>query len=312
MWPPHALRYIDGAVIAPGRIAPPAGLGRMIVLIHGYSNDRAAAQDSYDALTRMLPDRDRDAVWEFFWPGLVERLTGRLSDAPLSLAPHRDVRETEGNQLLSVLSYSRQVHKSKEVGRALGDHLASLRPTTLIFVAHSLGCRVALEAIRVMVSDGAARRTALSGACLMAAAVPTYMVDTSSSGPPGRLREAAAAIGRSFVLYSTNDYALRTGFRIGQTQAREGFMPVAVGFSGGPETPWSARGDTGLGHSGYWTHPSTAPATLRAIGHAAPGSLRELQSLHGVTWRLSPALELPARGLTERTWRRAGRRDMLT
>jgi hypothetical protein len=230
----------------------------------------------------------------------------------LSLAPHRDDRETESNQLISVLSYYRQVHKSREVGRALGQYLDGLRPAALIFVAHSLGCRVALEAIRFMVSGETARRTALSGACLMAAAVPTYMIGTSSSGPLGRLREAATAIARSCVLYSTNDYVLRTAFRIGQTQAREGFMPEAVGFNGGPETPWSARGDTGLGHSGYWRHSSTAPATLRAIGHACPGSLRELQSLQGVRWRLSPAAELPARALTERHWRRAGRRDILT
>ena len=284
----------------------------MIVLIHGYNNDRAQAQASYDAVTQMLPDADREAVWEFFWPGFLERITGASSDTPLSLAPHRDDRGTESNQLISTLSYHLQVYKSREVGRALGQYLDGLRPDALIFVAHSLGCRVALEAIRFMVSRKTARRAALTGACLMAAAVPTYMIDGSSSGPLGPLREAATAIARSFVLYSTNDYVLRTAFRIGQTWAGEGFMPEAVGFNGGPETPWSARGDTGLGHSGYWTHPSTAPATLRAIGHACPGSLRELQVLQGVRWKLSPAVELPARSLNERNWRRAGRRNVLT
>ena len=282
------------------------------MLIHGYNNDRAQAQESYDAVTQMLPDADREAVWEFFWPGFIERITGASSDTPLSLAPHRDDRETESNQLISALSYHLQVYKSREVGRALGHYLHGLRPDSLIFVAHSLGCRVALEAIRFMVSRETARRAALSGACLMAAAVPTYMIDGSSSGRLGPLREAATAIARSFVLYSTNDYVLRTAFRIGQTWAGEGFMPEAVGFNGGPETPWSARGDTGLGHSGYWTHPSTAPATLRAIGHAGPGSLRELPSFQSVRWKLSPAVELPARALNERNWRRVGRRNILT
>lgn len=312
MWPPNALRYVDGTVIAAGRLAPPAAVGRMIVLIHGYNNDRVQAQESYDAVLRMLPDADREAAWEFYWPGFIEPITGAMSDTPLSLAPHRDNRETESNQLISALSYHLQVHKSKEVGRALGGFLDGLRPDTVIFVAHSLGCRVTLEAIRFLVSDEATRRTALAGACLMAAAVPTYMIDSSSAGAAGTLRKAATAISRSFVLHSTNDNVLRTAFRIGQTWAGEGFMPEAVGFSGGPETPWSGRGETGLGHSGYWTHPSTAPAALRAIGHASPGSLRELQSLQGVTWRLSTAAGPPVRPLNERTWRRAGRRSILT
>jgi hypothetical protein len=312
MWRANALRYVDGAVMAPGRISAPARPARMIVLIHGYNNDRVQAQASYDAVTRMLPDADREAVWEFFWPGFIERITGAAPDAPLSLATHRDDRETESNQLISALSYHLQVHKSRAVGRALGQYLDALQPAALIFVAHSLGCRVALEAIRVMVSGATTRRPALTGACLMAAAVPTYMIKGSSSGRPGALRDAAAAVARSFVLHSTNDYVLRTGFRIGQTQAGEGFMPEAVGVNGGPETPWSARGDTGLGHSGYWTHPSTAPATLRAIGRASPASLRDLPGLQGVTWKLSRGAELPARPLNEHTWRRTGRRETLT
>ena len=61
MSPPNALRYVDGAVTAPGRIASPAP-GRMIVLIDGYNNDRAQAQRCYDKVTQLLPDGDREAV----------------------------------------------------------------------------------------------------------------------------------------------------------------------------------------------------------------------------------------------------------
>ena len=312
MWPPNALRYIDGAVTAPGRLAAPAPR-RMILLIHGYNNDRAQAEQSYRALVTMLPDGDREAVWEFFWPGFIERWTGSATDTPLLLAPHRDNRGTESNQLISALAYSTLVSKARDVGLALGQYLDGIRPDGLILVAHSLGCRVALEATRFMVSRQARGRVPLAGACLMAAAVPTFMVDAQSSGAPGPLRDGACAIRRSFVLYSTNDYVLRTAFRLGQTAAGpgEGFMPEAVGVSGGPETPWSVRGDTGLGHSGYWTHPSTAPATLRALGHAGSNSLRELPSFQRVRWTESSAEDLPARGLNERDWRRDGRRSRL-
>jgi len=311
MWAPNALRFIDGEVIAPGLLRPPFAPHRMIVFIHGYNNDRAQAQESYDIVTKRLPDGDREAAWEFFWPGFIERLTGASSDRALLLAPFRDVRQTESNQVISAASYPLQVHKAKEVGRALGRFLDYVRPDSLIFVAHSLGCRVALEAIRFLVSDGASRRTAMAGACLMAAAVPTYMVDSSRRGVVGDLRAAAKAIVRSFVLHSTNDLVLRALFRIGQTSAGEGFLPVAVGFNGGPDTPWSGRGNTGLGHSGYWQHPATAPATLRAIGHAGPHVLRELQSHPGITWKLSVGAEPPARRLNERTWQRTGRRSVL-
>ena len=311
MWAPNALRYIDGEVTAPGLMTPPAALARMIVFIHGYNNDREQAQDSYDQVTSRLPDADRDVVWEFFWPGFVESLSGQPSDRPLSLAPRRDTRQTESSQAISAATYPLQVLKARGVGRALGRFLQVVGPHSLIFVAHSLGCRVALEAIRFLIQDHPSQRGAMTGACLMAAAVPTYMIDSSTWAPAGELRDAASAIARSFVLHSTNDLILRTAFRIGQTSAGEGFLPEAVGFNGGPDTPWSGRGNTGLGHSGYWRHPSTAAATLSAIGHSGPDVLSELQSYPGVTWSLSTDPELPARQLNERRWRRVGRHTML-
>ncbi len=311
MWAPNALRYTDGEVSAPGLMTPPAAPARMIVFIHGYNNDREQAQSSYDEVTPRLPDTDRNAVWEFFWPGFVERLTGAPSDRPLSLAPRRDTRQTESNQAVSAATYPLQVHKARDVGRALGRFLLAVRPHSVIFVAHSLGCRVALEAVRFLIRDSPSQRAAMTGACLMAAAVPTYMIDSSTRAPAGELRDAASAIARSFVLHSTNDLVLRTAFRIGQTSAGEGFLPEAVGFNGGPDTPWSGRGNTGLGHSGYWKHPSTAPATMRAIGHAGTDFVRELQWYPGVTWSLSTDPELPARQLNERRWRRLGRHLIL-
>lgn len=310
MWASNALRYIDGEVSAPGRIDPPEAPGRMILLVHGYNNDKAQAEAGYHDVTRLLPDHDREAVWEFYWPGFIESLTGAPTDTPLSLTPQRDYRETESRYLISAVLYPVQVDKSKQVGLALGRFLDRLRPDAVIFIAHSLGCRITLEAIRFLVSAGAIGRIALPGACLMAAAVPTYLVDA----PPateGGLRTAAAAIGRSIVLHSTHDRVLGLGFPIGQTLAREGFLPEAVGLNGGPDTPWAARGDTGLGHSGYWKHESTAAAALRAIGHAGPGSLLELQTLQRVTWRLSPAVGLPTRSLNRRDWRSSGRRSIL-
>ena len=317
MWEPQALRYFEGKVSAPGRVVPPHRLARMIVLVHGYNNDRKQARASYNPLLGMLPPEDQDAVWQFYWPGYVERITGAATEAPLSLAPRYDERGTESNMLLSIPSYSAQALKAPTVGSALGAFLEAASPGSLVLVAHSLGCRVALEAVRHLRRPRGARKTVLRGACLMAAAVPTYMVETPQTHwwrkpTGGHLVDAARTIELSFVLHSTRDRVLQVAFPLGQMAAREGVLPEAVGRHGRPDAAWSARGDTGVGHSGYWEHPSTAPATLRAIGRGAVADLLTLQSVQRVTWRLAAKSDLPDRSLAARVWHQVGHRQTLT
>jgi len=317
MWEPQALRYFRGSVSAPGRLTPPYGLPRMIVFVHGYNNDRAQATESYNALMARLSSTDQDAVWTLFWPGYVERITGGATDTPLTLAPSDDERGTESNMVLSLPSYSAQVLKAPRVGAALGVFLEAMRPGSLIFIAHSLGCRVALEAVGYLTRPGGQQTTTLSGACLMAAAVPTYMVDAAQAhwyrGPTGgQFVIAARKIERSVVLHSTRDRILQGAFPPGQTAAGEGVMPEAVGRHGRPRLAWSARGDTGLGHSGYWTHPGTAPAAMRVMGRGALRELLVLNGVQGVTWTLATTPAPPVRSMVQRIWRWRGTRQTLT
>jgi hypothetical protein len=73
----------------------------------------------------------------------------------------------------------------------------------------------------------------------------------------------------------------------------EGLRPEAVGRYGNPTTRWLRRADTGLGHSGYWTHPTAAPSVLRALRTNVARELRELSTLQMITWTLPTSPELP-------------------
>jgi hypothetical protein len=119
-----------------------------------------------------------------------------------------------------------------------------------------------------------------------------------------RLAAAAMVPQSAYVLHSRSDVVLRFAFPPGQGAATallgrgaaadsEGMFPEAVGRHGNPNTVWLRRGDTGLGHSGYWGHPFTAPSVLRALrGRVAP-ELRPLPTLQQVSWSLPPSPELP-------------------
>lgn len=119
-------------------------------------------------------------IWEVYWPGFEPRW--------VTLLP-RD----QDAVWYSVATYSKQVPKAAAAGEQLGIYLSRLasRPS-IVLVAHSLGCRVALEAFREMEEDGHGGRVVAF--CLMAAAVPTHMADEN-----GRLR-AAAKLGVSVIL----------------------------------------------------------------------------------------------------------------
>src|SRR6185369_5317013 len=97
-----------------------------------------------------------------------------------------------------------------------GVHSTEALATEIIFVAHSLGCRVVLEALRELLDGRApdAESHRVPGVCLMAAAVPTFMVDGNA-----RLAGAAMVPRASYVLHSRADMVLRFTFPSGQGAA---------------------------------------------------------------------------------------------
>jgi hypothetical protein len=179
--------------------------GPIVFVVHGYNNDQEEAEASYAILRKNLrgvldlnPAR-LNHIWELYWPGYLPK--GTL------LA----WRKGPGN-LISALSYSHQEGKTTELGRALAEHVLKIPRTEsnsgpeVIFIAHSLGCRVVLEALRFLV-DTSVR---VLGICLMAAAVPVFMVEEGGELRSGLKQSKEEKV---YILCSTADGILRWCFR---------------------------------------------------------------------------------------------------
>lgn len=266
---------------------------RLVVIIHGYNNREVAASKSYKAfykeLLKFLPNYEFNHVWEVYWPGYWQ------------LRPF-DIEE------LSWSSYSFKVLDTPNVGQALADHLNQInsegqRVRDVLFIAHSLGCRIVLETVKRLSESGGLN---VAGICLMAAAVPTSMV---SGG--GSLRTAAEYADKRYILYSTADSVLRWAFRPGQFFAT-GQTPEAVGRFGNPRSFWDRRHEnvvnTGLKHDEYYTgRPKRSPLALsrtsstvaRMFGCPLPMYPRETDP-YVVDWSVESSPPLPRHEVGER------------
>jgi pimeloyl-ACP methyl ester carboxylesterase len=288
----RSLWVTNGAIEPPiTHRRSPLGRSRLVILIHGYNNDKQKAEKNYELLRaklRHLVDAHRlEAIWRFYWPGYVEGLLPAVRRHLTQRMRRTRVPTTEGNLLMTAPLYALQVLKAREVGAELGRYLLQLasseRPSELVLIGHSLGCRVALEAVQQFTGAPAAQRGRVKGVCLMAAAVPTYMIESD------RLLGAAARVPqRTWVLYSRKDLVLRWLFGPGQTAAREGFMPTAVGRHG--TGVWTATDETMLGHGEYWGSSVTTPHLARAFGRA---TREELPNFDLVEWPSASSRDLP-------------------
>jgi pimeloyl-ACP methyl ester carboxylesterase len=275
LFPRQSIWFQNGAIqpAASDRTSPVAAR-RIVLFVHGYNNDEAKAAKSYRAAKAKLVDvvgRARlDRVWTLFWPGYAEAVLPALRRRITPPLRSTDVPVTEG-AALGFLLYALQVEKACKVGRALAEYLVDLATSDpareIVIVAHSLGCRVALEALAEIAYTPAARQ--LRAVCLMAAAVATNTVDR------GRLATGARAANRTYVLYSRRDTVLRWTFRSGQALAGEGGAWPAVGLAGDPRPVWSSRDETMLRHGEYWPSPFTTPHLARLFGVATEKDLAE-------------------------------------
>jgi pimeloyl-ACP methyl ester carboxylesterase len=153
------------------------------------------------------------------------------------------------------------VPRARDIGAGLaklpGDSAGSNPFITVDIVAHSLGCRLALEAL-LAVAATPGSRVRIERIQFMAGAVPTLMLDDTDDAP--RLRaafESSLGVGAK-SLYSASDLVLADAFPPGQTLAGsgEGFMPTALGHGRWPSQGEIARVDPvempGAGHGSYW------------------------------------------------------------
>lgn len=223
---------------------------RLVILIHGFKNSRDDAANAYadwrSALSASLPtsaDKRLGDVWEFYWPGDHE------------------------NWIISRATYPVRVPVAQNAGPLLArDFLAMLQPHQSVYlVAHSLGCRVALEAIRWIRKERKAGRydgARVDAVFLLAAAVPVpfceFGADEETQFP------VPYAGSGEHVFFSRNDKVLRRLFVPGQLIYGE--PGPAVGLHGAPETNrWTSRKPTEHGHSDYWT----SEHVLRKIGEVS-------------------------------------------
>lgn len=248
----------------------------LLVLIHGYNNHLREAEGAYMGLRNrqagllangawqaLMEERLGDVFWpgDARWPGVVDKL--------------------------DFLFYADAVSVAKNVAPKIADYLRSRTDLlTVHLLAHSLGCRVALEVISDIKRHGGPK---VGKVCLMAAAVPTFKLC-----PGGALFHTLAGIDQLRVLFSPNDIVLTAAFPAGQTLAGgdEGFFPAAVGHAGDiPLTPGKVDRDhiPGAAHGDYWGHERGHSTDLSAK------SIADFFRFDGVGTRMLNERPLPSR-----------------
>ncbi len=253
---------IGGEVADAVSASPPdwmLGRRHVVLLVHGFNNTFAEAQESYG---KVFKEAFAD-VGFFFWPG-----------------------DIHGGSLISATSYPYQIDSARTSARRLASFLSGAfgpggTPSAVSLITHSLGGRLVLEALRVVLDQGITWPEVRLVA-MMAAAVPIDLVEEGEA-----LDEPARQAHTLAVFYSFADDVLRFAFPAGQWAAY--FLGIeaanyrqAVGRFGRPTGLTSNRFEVNWGHSGYWPSQSTAERIAGLLGAAVP--------------RLLPASVLPANG----------------
>lgn len=276
-------RLPRGGALAEEPRATPATLlsnaDELMILIHGYSNDEDVAFAAYERFMKNVGAEWSQMAVCVYWPG------DSLSDNP-------GARVGFLYPVSRFTTYSWQPPRASEAGEKLATAViraidprkaVALRsgripePQNLNIVAHSMGCRFALEFISHLSSRlelEASRGQApvnVRLVVLMAPAVPLYLVDARK--PLGR------ALGKgecTLVYWSAFDSALGLIFRFGQGwKSDRPSWPFAkrrssLGKVGAPDRQRVMFRQTELEHSEYW-----------ASGRIASEVGREFEKLYG-------------------------------
>lgn len=283
--------------------------GPKALLIHGFANSPQEAQVSYRAMERHIDKilaphalSDFRSVWDFHWPG--NHPGGAAMDPP---------------------SYSTRIAAADDAGARLGGLLNELpAPQDVMIIAHSLGCQVAMSAVRQLISldlkEGDLRAEPKLTVFLMAAAVGTddcEPVPTEARGQDEstwdrydrfnadprfswRRPNTFYAVG-----HSKRDWVLKQTFPPGQAIA--GRARKAVGLYGGPmpgmadRDRWDERLKTGLRHGQYWTSEEVAAWIAGELpcghGRRVLGTWPIFPEEHELAEHYLPAHELAGRPL---------------
>lgn len=257
---PPAVQVDESAFLQPRR--------RLILLVHGYNVSHNRARRAFKRFETEVRWRSVTLADDIGW-----------------LLWYSDW----GIPLVSFASYPFKAKSACSVGRKVATFLRNRKgadgnPPEIVLVAHSLGCRVTLEALNELHRSGGDHVSVL----LMAAAV-----SVDDLVPGGRLRDAALYAKRRAVLHSTSDFVLRVPFRIGEFS-----LGAAVGTQGMPSDLWlDSDAMQGFGHSSYWSSQSTAAWFVAWMRRSVPRPSRSppTASRHAPVRAMPPPRALPSR-----------------
>jgi pimeloyl-ACP methyl ester carboxylesterase len=237
---------------------------RAIILVHGFNNNVDMAHESYSAFEKAVFARSRGfiaddsfgsvALVEFYWPGdtLLSRF-GQFAHGVGAVAYGRQIGVAIGaaSELFYKLSRSPMIQE-------------------VSFVAHSMGCRLVLELLKLAEQNPRQAFPRLGTAILMAGAVPIEFLGLSKSdGMPPRLQPHLRQVNDAcYVLFSPHDKVLRLAFPAGQLSAsRSEWSREALGLLGFPVEFASQRKLLfGADHGDYWASPESAEFLAQKFG----------------------------------------------
>lgn len=215
--------------------------GRLVILVHGFNVDMASARETYEEFLRRLetqawpaPLERYGAFFGFHWPGDHRFKPALVATFPVRIAE----AQVAGQQLARLIR--RCLRSDQEV----------------FFIAHSLGCRVVMEAlyaIAAMEADEVVGLAPVRGVFLMAGAVPYQKCEGVQI-----FRRRDPERPRDWVIHSARDLVLRVPFPSGEWLHGEGGgeaigrhgLPVAAGTAACRQNSGTAiTGTLGRGYS---------------------------------------------------------------
>lgn len=293
----------------------------ILIIIHGFNVTLCEAGCAYEEFEQNLSLYWRARAVSLYWPGDMRNWFNRSHVARGKIS--------EG---WAAVNYPRQIGCAKSCSSMLADgfreailaRASTQRPLELVIVAHSLGCRVALEFLRLL--DGFKRQKFVSIplTVLMAAAVPQYMVRRGA-----RLAQAITVPDKVLIYKSKQDKVLSTAFRPGQML--EWSLPhgltakarTAIGRGGCGQNVIgrAACGENVTdkiqeisrwrGHSDYWPDQSIASEIIETLNGEGPAptvsrslELRERVRARPIIFRVSDGRRLSSRPVGRRGLRR--------
>lgn len=217
-------RDVDGAVV-PGKLTLPTPTldtlqlaTSVAFLVHGFNVSRPNGSAELQQLGHLLSSLGAGAAVCVLWPG-----------------------DSRFGPLCYPFETNNAIDSGVELAKFIHDYLPQ-RPR-LSFVAHSMGARVALQAVAQLRSMS----IAVEQICLMAAAV-----DNDCLASSGEYGAAAQFASRTAVLYSPSDKVLRFAYPAGNLISA--FLH------------WAATTDAALGYTGPRPAQGPTPSGVTATG----------------------------------------------